>query len=376
MVKTEVWVEEAWQNIIQKINNTSRIIGAQFPHVSVEGKYECAEPHWWTAGFWPGQLWLIYRDTQDESLKTIAEACERKLDQVIMDYTRLDHDMGFMWTLTSVARYKLLGAEDAKRRALLVANLLMGRYNANGHFIRAWNPWFEGDENTGYAIIDSAMNLPLLFWASRETDDPRFRSVAIRHANTILDHFIEADGAVHHIVHFDPETGEKVESLRGQGYAPHSAWSRGTAWAIYGLTLCYTYTQEMKYLQAAKRVAHFFLSHLPDDFVPPWDFRLPADVTPYRDSSAGAIAAPGLLLLAEQVSSIEAHIYQRAAENILQSLYVNYGAWDDPQEEGLIRHGTSHYPQQKHLDNPLIYGDYFFVEGIARLKGDQDVFWS
>ncbi|RKL66915.1 glycosyl hydrolase [Salipaludibacillus neizhouensis] len=375
MINQQEWVEEAWSNIIKKINRTSIKIGANFPHASVNGTYELAQPHWWTAGFWPGQLWLVYRDTKDESLRRLAEECEEKLDKVITDFYRLDHDIGFMWTLTSIARFKLIGDEESRRRALLAANLLMGRFNVNGNYIRAWNPWFEGDENRGYAIIDCAMNLPILFWASEQTEDPRYKSVAMRHADTILNHFIEADGSVHHIVHFDPATGERIAFIGGQGYAPDSAWSRGTAWAIYGLTLCYEYTGEERYLQAAKKVAHFFIANLPEDSVPHWDFRIPEEVTAYRDSSAGAIAAPGLLLLAEKVPSAEADIYRKSGIKILQSLYENYGDWDNPNEDGLILHGTSHYPEQKNLDRPLIYGDYFFVEGIARLKGYTELFW-
>ncbi|TWD95736.1 unsaturated chondroitin disaccharide hydrolase [Neobacillus bataviensis] len=369
------WVNEAWQQVTQKINRTSKTIGANFPHASENGKYLLAEPHWWTAGFWPGLLWLVYQDTQDAALKQLAEDCEAKLDAVQNEYYRLDHDMGFMWTLTSVAQYKLLGNEDSKRRALLAANLLMGRFNVNGNFIRAWNPWTEGEDNSGVAIIDCMMNLPLLYWASEETGDPRFKSVAKSHADTVLEYFIRNDGSVHHIVRFDPESGNKVEALGGQGYGPDSAWSRGTAWAIYGLTLCYHYTKEAKYLETAKRVAHFFISHLPEDFVPDWDFRLPADSDSPKDSSAGAIAASGLLLLANKVTAAEAPVYKRAGEKILESLYRNYGNWDGSEEEGLILHGTSHFPEGKYTDNPLIYGDYYFVEGLARLKGYKELFW-
>ncbi|MGO4376601.1 glycosyl hydrolase, partial [Paenibacillus sp. MCAF20] len=116
--------------------------------------------------FWPGLLWLVYRDTKEERLRQLAESCENQLDQVILDYERLDHDIGFMWTLTSVARYKLLGDEQGRRRGLLAANLLSGRFNMQGKFIRAWNPWKPGDRNEGWAIIDCMMNLPLLLWAT------------------------------------------------------------------------------------------------------------------------------------------------------------------------------------------------------------------
>jgi len=369
------WVDKAWGKVNAKVERMSKKIGANFPHASVNGSYQLEAPSWWTAGFWPGLLWLVYRETKEESLKELAEQCEVKLDRVITDYYKLDHDMGFMWTLTSVARFKLLGEEDSKRRGLLVANLLMGRFNANGNYIRAWNPWHEGEDNAGWAIIDCLMNLPILFWATEVTGDPRYSIVAKKHGETVLEHFIRKDGSVYHIVRFDPKTGERIEAIGGQGFAPESAWSRGASWAVYGLTLLYKHTKEEKYLQAAKNVSHFFIANLPEDYVPYWDFRLPENITKHRDSSAGAIAACGLLLLAEQVSSTEAGIYKHAGTKILKSLYENYGAWENEDEDGLILEGTSHYPEGKNIDVPLIYGDYYFVEGLASLKGNRDLFW-
>lgn len=371
------WVEEAWQQVDRKVTRTSERIGARFPHASVQGEYELEAPHWWTAGFWPGMLWLLYGDeaSRSEHYKQIAEDCERQLDNVITGYDRLDHDMGFMWSLTSVARYKLLGEEESKRRALLVANLLCGRFNVKGRYIRAWNPWSEGQRNEGWAIIDCMMNLPLLYWASETTGDPRYKHLAMAHADTVLEHFIRPDGSVNHIVEFDAEAGEFVQVHGGQGFAPDSAWSRGASWAIYGMALSYRYTGEKRYLDASKITANFFLAHLPSDDVPHWDFRLPSEIEKFRDSSAGACAACGLLAIAEAVGEIEAPLYENAGERILRSLYENYGAWDDLKEEGLILHGTSHYPEQKNIDVPLIYGDYFFVEGLSRLKGNAVVFW-
>lgn len=370
-----VWHDEAWRSIVQKVSKTSERIADGFPHASVEGRYQLERASWWTAGFWPGLLWLIYRDTKDERLRAYAESCEEQLDQVMLDYYPLDHDIGFMWTLTSVARYKLLGEESSKRRALLAANLLAARFNIKGRYIRAWNPWKPGDENAGWAIIDCMMNMPLLYWASEASGDPRYKHIAIEHTNTVLEHFIRADGSVNHIVVFDPQTGEKLNVLGGQGYAPESAWSRGTSWALYGMALGYKHTGNKAYLEAAKKVAHYFIANLPDDYVPYWDFRLPPEVTKYRDSSAGACAAAGLLLLSSLVNEREQSMYHAAGEKILQSLYSHYGAWDREDEEGLILHGTSHFPESRHIDVPLIYGDYYFAEGIAWLQGHKDLFW-
>ncbi|MFE4711002.1 glycoside hydrolase family 88 protein [Paenibacillus sp. NPDC056722] len=370
------WVEEAWSKALEKTQYNSLRIGAEFPHASQGGKYILEEPGWWTAGFWPGQLWLLYNVSGDESLRAIAEQCEQRLDEVLNEYVRLDHDLGFMWTLTSVASYKLLANEHSKIRALKAANFLSARFNLKGNFIRAWNPWSNGDDNSGIAIIDCAMNMPLLFWATEVTGDPRYRHVAEAHMDTVVKHFVRPDGSVYHIVRFDSETGEFVEGIGGQGYDAGSAWSRGTAWAIYGLTLAYHHTGKIEYLHTAQKVAHFFLARLPEDYVPHWDFRAPEEARSFRDSSAGACAASGLLLLAEKIGGAEAAVYREPAIKILESLYRNYGTWGNNEEEGLILHGTSHYPAGQNIDVPLIYGDFFYVEGLARLKNNGPFYWE
>ncbi|MBY9077420.1 glycoside hydrolase family 88 protein [Paenibacillus sp. HN-1] len=371
-----VWVEEAWEKALEKTRRNSRRIGAEFPHASQGGKYVLEAPHWWTAGFWPGMLWQLYAGSGDESLKQIAERCEERLDEVLDGYVKLDHDLGFMWILTSVANYKLQGGEASRVRALKAANYLAARFNLKGRYIRAWNPWIEGEKNSGVAIIDCSMNVNLLFWVSRISGDPRYRHIAEAHMDTVLEHFIRQDGSVYHIVNFNPDTGEVAEKLGGQGYAPESAWSRGTAWALYGMALAYHHTGKRDYLYAAQRVAHFFLTRLPEDKVPHWDFRAPGEIGQIRDTSAGACAASGLLLLASLADEAEAHVYRDGGVKMLESLYRHYGTWDDPDEEGLLLHGTSNYPENRNIDVPLIYGDFFYVEALARLRGDGPFYWE
>lgn len=375
MKQSAEWVQEAWDKLQQKVMYTSKRIGSNFPHATENGQYLLEPAHWWTAGFWPGLLWLVHRESGDERLRKLAESCEDQLDHVLEGYYKLDHDIGFMWTLTSVAQYKLLGEEKSKQRALHAANMLCGRFNLKGQYIRAWNPWNPNEDNSGWAIIDCMMNMPLLYWASEETGDPRYKHIAMAHTDTVLTHFIREDGSVNHVVVFDPHTGEKLEVMGGQGFAPDSAWSRGSAWALYGMALGYMHTGEARYLAAAKRVAHFFIANLPEDHVPHWDFRLPEEIVKYRDTSAGACAASGLLLLARQVDPVESDLYRLAAEKILYSLYANYGTWDNEQEEGLLLHGTSHYPENRSIDVSLIYGDYYYAEGIAQLLGREQLFW-
>ena len=378
MKDTKTWQEEAWDFLVKKTKRNNKKIGAKFPHASIEKEYVLESPKWWTAGFWPGLLWQVYQINKEEELRNTAEQCELEMEYLLTDSELLDHDMGFMWTLTSLANYRLTGNKESRRRALLAANLLLGRFNAEGNFIRAWNSWNENDETRGIAIIDCMMNLPLLFWASLETGDPRFKAAAKKHADTVLKHFIRPDGSVHHIVVFDPETGEVVDKVGGQGFAPDSAWSRGNAWAIYGMALSYKYTKNIDFLHAAKSTAHFFLSNLVAGECPPWDFRIPEDGERryrYPDSSAGAIAACGLLVISELVEDLEHNIYYRAGENMLKTLYETCGSQEDDKEEGILLHGTSHFPEQKNLDVPLIYGDYYFVEGMNLLRKEGIAFW-
>lgn len=245
---TESWIQDAWDKAAAKVTSASARIGAQFPHGSHEGRFQFMPPHYWTAGFWPGLLWLVYQDQvqKDEESRQLAESREEKLDTVLQEYERLDHDIGFMWTLTSVANWQITQNEASRHRAMIAASHLMARFNVKGQFIRAWNQ----PERVGWAIIDCMMNLPLLYWASKQSGDPRFRHIATAHADTVVKHFIRDDGSAYHIVCFDPETGERVSARGGQGYAEKSAWARGVAWAIYGSVLSYRHTGRTGFLEA------------------------------------------------------------------------------------------------------------------------------
>ena len=177
-------------------------------------------------------MWLMYIDTENKKYAEIAHGCEVKLDKAFLDFTGLHHDVGFMWILTALASYKLTNDEKSRARALHAATLLAGRFNTNGNFIRAWN----GDLS-GWAIIDCMMNIPILYWATEELGDPRFKAIAMREADMVMNAFVRPDGSVNHIVIFDAETGKVKETPAGQGYAAGSSWSRGQAWAIYGFIL-------------------------------------------------------------------------------------------------------------------------------------------
>lgn len=357
---------QVWEALQEKVDRMITQLGEKSPHVAKEdGVYDDLRVDWWTSGFWPGILWILYDLTGKEHYKEAAWHWDEKLEQKSIQDNNYHHDVGFQYLPTAVIKHKLTGDTTGLRRGLTAANFLAGRFNLAGNFLRAWN-----QEKIGWSIVDSTMNLSILFWASQETGDPRFEQIARAHADTVVSKFIREDGSVNHILSFDPKTGELIESLGGQGAGPQSAWSRGAAWALHGLANVYRYTGEARYLRAAQRVANYFLACLPEDHVAHWDFRAAEslDGEP-RDTSAATCAASGLIELAEFLPGSEGAMYRRAAEQMLLSLTQNYGTWDQPEHQAILREGTGNKPAGQNINVSLIYGDYYYVESIAKLLG-------
>ncbi|MCV4231684.1 glycoside hydrolase family 88 protein [Virgibacillus sp. LDC1] len=376
-----------WGQLDKKLSRMTGQLQGKVPHATTNGIYDSTRIDWWTSGFWPGMLWIMYDMTKEPQYKEWAWEWDVRLEQALIGDSNFHHDVGFQFLPTAVIKYKLTGDPDARRRGMLAATLLAGRYNPVGRFIRAWNQvkptsWNHGNE--GWSIIDSTMNLSLLFWASEESGDPRFAHVAREQANTVAEHFIRPDGSVRHICRFDPLTGEFIEALGGQGYGPESAWSRGAAWALHGMANTYRYTRDIRYLEAAKRVAHFFIASLEEDSIPRWDFRaerkemrtsdreqsesFPITSEP-RDTSAASCAASGLLEIADLVPLTESPLYRESALRIIDSLTAHYAEWDDPAYEGILKEATGHLPAGQNINVSLIYGDYYYVETAAKLMG-------
>ncbi|SDN23291.1 glycoside hydrolase family 88 protein [Bacillus sp. OK048] len=361
----EFFVLETKRLIEEKITENIKTIQDQLPHVAGnDGIYDNTKPDWWTSGFWPGILWTLYDLTGNEHYKNTGEVCNKKIERYFMDnQEKFDHDTGFQFLLTSVFKYEITGDEESKRLGLQAGNFLAGRFNPKGNFIKSW------DRAPGWVIVDCMMNLSLLFWASRISGDPRYKHIATLHADTFLKYGIREDGSTCHILSFDAESGDFIEAIGGQGFGPDSSWSRGNSWAIYGFANMYRFTGDEKYLDAAKKIAHQFIASLPDDFVPYWDHRVESVENEPRDSSAAAIASSGLLEIANHVTKNEQRLYRGNAMRILQSLSENYATWDNQNHQGILLEGTGHKPKGNFVNVSLIYGDYFFIEAIAKLNG-------
>ena len=338
------------------------------PYSTENGQWKPVHIHWWTNGFWPATMWQMYLATRDELFRDEAIRTEKMLDVNLEDFEGLSHDVGFMWLIQSGVRYALEGNKDSYARTMKAAQHLACRYNPNG-FIRAWN----GEGREGWAIVDCMMNLPLLYWASEVSGDPRFRLIAMKHADTAMDVFVRPDGSCNHIIIFDAETGEVLDNPGGQGYESGSSWSRGQAWALYGFTLSYLHTGKQAYLDAAKRVANYFISQITDDYIPRCDFRQPAEPV-LKDDTAGTVAAAGLLVLAQQLPELEAVTYYDVAVKMLRAMEKEDINWElnDP---ALLQRCTSAYHDIPGRHMTMNYADYYFVEAINMLRGQKMLFW-
>ncbi|MFV0343938.1 MAG: glycoside hydrolase family 88 protein [Anaerocolumna sp.] len=376
------WVQSVVENIKEKMDWVSEKSKNKIPYTTVNGTHDSYDDsdkpyriseglNWWTNGFWGGMMWLMYHETGEDRYADIAKYSEKALDKCFEDYYGLHHDVGFMWLHTAVADYRLTKNPESRKRGLHAANLLAGRYNPVGKFIRAWNAYGDDHKNIGWAIIDCMMNLPILYWAYEETKDPRFYHIAISHADTAMEHFIRPDGSCEHIVEFDPVNGGLVDTYGGQGFSKGSAWTRGQSWALYGFTMSYMHTKDEKYLQAAKRVAHYFIANMPENGLIPIDFRQPAQDT-WEDSSAATIAACGLIEISKAVGTGEKDLYLNAALKLLKALDDKRCNWTK-EYDCIVENSSEAYHTNKHM--AIIYADYFFMEAIFKLKGNDIFLW-
>lgn len=383
---------QALERMTEKLYRNALIYGTDLPSAvgTVDGLYTTAngKGHW-TDGFWPGLLLLGYAQKGDHALLTAYERYESFLAERIANdprtnekknYIPLDHDVGFIFFLTSVFHSMLTGETRGIDVGLSAAETLSARFHENGDFIRAWDDWpwdtpeFRA-EKKGKAIVDSLMNLPLLFWATDVSGNSRYRERAIRHAERLAETIVRPDGSTFHTFNFDPATGNPVAGCSAQGYADDSCWSRGHAWAIYGFSLCFRYTGLPAFADTARRcIAYWERSLLPNGDAP-WDFETPREERLPIDTSAMAIAACGMLELASGVPDGEA--YASLAKRMLDRLLTAHASLEPSRANAFLLHGSvgpaykrgsaeEAEGNYRNSDQSLIYGDYFVYEALLR----------
>lgn len=363
------WVDAIYKRLETKLEKTATDVQDIIPYrVDENSKYKdirCDNHYegvtWWTNGFYAGLLWLMYEYTKKDVYKTAAKKQERMLDDAFKAYDGLHHDVAFMWNLAAKPSYLFDGNHDSKVRTLMAANILASRANIKGKYIKAWN-------SANYTIIDSMMNIPLLYWASREIEDDRYKYIAEMHADSTIKHHIREDGSVVHIANHYTDRDEIIETLAGQGCAVGSSWTRGQAWAVYGFTLSYAHTKEQRYLETAIRVTDKFIEESEKfGWRIPCDFKQESDCT-YLDNSAALCAICGMIELYKMTKEDK---YLQSAMKILFSLEEDLDFTD--KNQSIVQNCMESYYSGEQLD--LIYADFFLTEAILKLKGSEFLIW-
>ena len=331
----------------------------------------------WTSGFWTGILWLAYEITGEKRYRRIADFQMKAYDERITNKVGVNHhDLGFLYTPSAVAGYKITGSQRAKDAALKAAEHLTGRFKEKGEFIQAW-----GDLNDPEAyrlIIDCNLNVPLLFWATEVTGNPKYREIATKHINTAAKVVVREDSSTHHTFYFDPETGAPVKGVTAQGASDESAWARGQAWGVYGFPLAYSYLHDEKFIGLFKRVTNYFLNKLPADDVCYWDLMFDDNSNEEKDTSAAAIAVCGMLEMLKYLpdSDPDKKIYKNAVNSIMKSLIEKYTTKYIEESNGLLTQAVYSKPHNSGVDECCIWGDYFYMEALIRImKPEWKKYW-
>lgn len=319
----------------------------------------------WCAGFWPGILWYDYEYTNDPAIRQEAEKFTASLEYLTYE-PAYDHDLGFLMFCSYGNGYRLTRNESYRQAILRSAEALSALFNPKVGTMLSWprNVAMFGGHNT---IMDNMINLEMLFWAAKNGGDKKLYNMAVSHADTTMKYHFRPDYTSYHVAVYDTLTGEFVKGVTHQGYDDNSMWARGQAWAIYGYTVVYRETKEPRFLDFVQKVADVYLEHLPDDYVPYWDFNDPAIPYAPRDASAACVVASALLELSGYVSPEKGQEYKKAAVCMLESLSSDKYR-SGKSKPAFLLHSTGNYPSHSEIDAAIIYADYYYIEALMRLK--------
>jgi unsaturated chondroitin disaccharide hydrolase len=371
----------------RQVRATIERTGDFFPMYTQAGRWSHGGPKWtdWCGGFFAGMMWLFYQQTGDSWWRHQAEHYSRLLEHRKSD--RDVHDLGFIFLNTYRRWYEAPGESALMDVVAEAGTTMSSRFQEKGQYLAS----FLGLQSL---FIDIMMNVPLLFvtadWLEQsgarraEGEEPesgtvsplsafspppsRLRRIATAHCLISQKYLVRPDGSTAHEAIFDTETGQFLRESTQQGLRADSCWSRGLAWSLYGFGTVYSLTRFESFLETAVRCADHFLARLPPAMVPPWDFDVPEGPDRIWDSSAAAIAASGLLQLADLTSdSSRSSAYRESAHRILDTLCSDqFLAIDTPGWEGILRHAVYHFHKKLGVDESVMWGDHFFVEALSR----------
>jgi unsaturated chondroitin disaccharide hydrolase len=352
---------EAVTKALRQIDRTLAEAAGCFPHYTERGKWVMTQDGSWTGGMWVGQLLTAYQLTGDRSYLDAALHLLPVLEDRI-DRPEANFDLGFLLMPSFVRGYEILKDEDFRQVGLHGAMRMLDFFNAKAGLI--YNSYPERTARYGRpvasAIVDILMNLALLWWAHEETGEFQFYRTAYQHAKRTATLHIRPNGSTFHVVDFELETGQILNRGTIHGYSDSSTWARGQAWALYGFAMAYNATQDSSFYDAADSLSAYFQGRLPPDGLSYWDLSDPDIPNAIRDSSASAIAASGWLLMKDEWHDSGKALLNKIAAYTLEAAHSN----------GILSYATAYKTQGRGIQGSTVWGDYFFLRGLARLTGD------
>jgi unsaturated chondroitin disaccharide hydrolase len=332
-----------------------------FPLYTDQGHWKHGKEAWtnWCEGFLGGQMWLFYELGLGEEWRARAEHYSQLVEE--RQFDDQVHDLGFVLCPTWKKWWELSG-DDRRRQVVIQGGKTMAtRFNTKGKYLRS----FLAPDS---CFIDIMMNVGLIAVAGLETGDQGLIDVADQHCETTRKYLVRGDGSVSHDGIFDLESGEFLRQTTQQGWRADSAWARGLAWSLYGFTSMYALTSNPHWLATAQLNADFWLEHTSgEDPVSPNDFDEPHPARRW-ESSAAACAAGSLIMLASLAEDdnlarrYHAHAEATVARLCQPEFLALESAW-----EGTLKHGSYHERKQLGVDESVMWGEYFFVETLARV---------
>ena len=333
-----------------------------------DGTWETTDNTKWTSGFWPGVMWQLQAYTGSSTWLNNA----KKWTTPLATQTQKQGDLAFRFMTSYLPLYQQTKSAADRDVLLKAAAAKNAMWNEKvGGFQTTWYASHSGNPKANFAVLmDMTVDLQLMMWAGQQTGNQQYIDRAVRHFQLVSKYLVAADGGTRHLALFDKTTGAFQGNETYQGYADTSTWGRGQAWAILSFAGMAKDTGRADFLASARKVANFYLAHMPADGVTYWDFNDPKIPNTFRDSSAAAVAADGMLQIAKLISDpATSAIYRKGAEKILKSLIGSYLITNPNAQRGLLRHGALDVPHKSESnDVSLIFGDYYFLDALNRYR--------
>ncbi len=320
----------------------------------------------WTSGYWPGILWYLYEYTQDEIWLQQAKKYTNFLEPNQETFYNMQ-DMGLTVYLSFGNGYKLTGNPYYKEVLLKSAEKLAELFNQNDSHPHCNNPFSEFRVENHNSIINSIMNLNLLFWAGKN-GRPDIFEIALNHADAHVNKTLFSQN------HETSVTAKRAYAAHSQPQtsylqARHSYfWSKGLCWSLYGYTMTYRETGEPRFLDEAQSLANFFIDNLPIDNIPYWSFSSDYPIEGIKDASAAAIAASALLELSSLTENLELKdTYFDSAQAMLKTLSSRMYK-SRKTNHAFLLHSVGYISNFTELDVSIIYADYYYLEALIRYR--------